>query len=418
MNLCFLSYRGNMFCGGQGVYLYYLTRALARRGHKVTVIVGPPYPSEMPWAEVHREINHHFWGWHRDWLPKPDPFSAFNPLNMLELAYRKFGFFPEPMAFSLRAFRTLGRIGRQQRFDLVHDVQSLGFGLIPIKWTGAPVVSTIHHPLTVDLRASINQPGKNFIDVMGSIEFYPVLMQSFVARRLDAIFTSTEAGRDELAADFRIRPERIRIVGNGLDVEHFRPVPGVARDPDTILFVGYVDGPQKGFYYLLKALKLLPERIKLVAVDEPNRFWAPVWIKHLGLEGRVEFTGKLSDEDLLVRYSQAAVTVVPSLYEGFGLPAAEALCCGSAVVATRAGALPEIIIDGKTGLLVEPADHEGLAKAVMELLGDEKRRESFAEEGRKHVGERFGWDAIAEKTEAVYEEIVSRGKGNGRAARC
>lgn len=407
MNLCFLSYRGNMFCGGQGVYLYYLTRALAQRGHQITVIVGPPYPADMPWADVRREINHQFWGWHLDWLPKSNPFHIYQPLNFLEYMYRRVGFFPEPMGFSMRAFRTFGNIARKRRFDLVHDVQSLGFGLIPLTWSDIPVISTIHHPLTVDLRASMNQPGKTFTDVMGSIEFYPVLMQGFVARRLSAIVTSTEAGRDELVADFRIKPERIRIVGNGLDVEHFRPVPGIERDPNTILFVGYVDNPQKGFYYLLKALKLMPERVKLIAVDEAHRFWAPVWIKEIGVEDRVKFTGKLSDEDLLKCYSRAAVTVMPSLYEGFGLPAAEALCCGSAVVATRAGALPEIVLDGKTGLLVPPKDPEALAAAIMELLNNEPRRRKMTESGREHVSGRFGWDVIAEKTEAVYKELIS-----------
>lgn len=400
-----------MFCGGQGVYLYYLTRAMAERGHEVTVIVGPPYPSEMPWAEVHHEINHHFWGWHREFLPKTNPFHIFQPLNFLEYIYRRIGFFPEPMAFSVRAFRTLGKIMRKKSFDLVHDVQSLGYGLIPMRWTGAPVISTIHHPLTIDLRASINQPGKSFFDVMGSVEFYPVLMQAMVARRLDAIITSTEAGRKELIAGYRIKPDRIRILGNGLDVNHFRQLPSIERDPDLLLFVGYVDGPQKGFYYLLQALKMLPEKVRLLAVDEPNRWWAPAWVKELGLEGRVKFTGKLSDEELLKCYSRAAVTVMPSLYEGFGLPAAEALCCGSAVVATNAGALPEIVLDGKTGKLVPPADHKALADAIGSFLGDETSRRTMANAGREHVVERYSWETIAEKTEAVYEEILNGGIG-------
>lgn len=400
-----------MFCGGQGIYLYYLSRALAERGHSITIIVGPPYPADMPWAKVYREINHHFWGWHRDWLPKPNPFEAFLPLNMLELAYRKIGFFPEPMAFSLRAFRTFGKLARRTSFDIVHDIQSLGFGLLAVKLAGVPVVTTVHHPLTVDLRASINQPGKSFVDVMGSIEFYPVLMQAFVARRLDAVLTSSKASKDELVSDFRIKADKIRIVGNGVAVEHFNRVAGVERRKNMLLFVGYVDGPQKGFYYLLKALKQLPREVELVAVDDPHRFWAPLWLKELGLESRVKFTGKVSDEELLKLYSQATVTVIPSLYEGFGLPAVEALCCGSAVVATRTGALPEIIEDGATGLLVPPKDPQALADAVMYFLSNENKRIASAEEGRRRVAQNFSWEKIAQKTEAVYREVISsRGK--------
>lgn len=407
MNICLLSYRGNMFCGGQGIYLYYLSRALAQRGHNITIIVGPPYPAYMPWAKVHREVNHHFWGWHRDWLPKPNPFEAFIPLNMLELAYRKFGFFPEPMAFSLRAFRTFGKLCRQTSFDVVHDIQSLGFGLIAVKLSGVPVVTTVHHPLTVDLRASINQPGKNFVDVMGSIEFYPVLMQAFVARRLDAVLTSSKASKKELIADFRIKADKIRIVGNGIELEHFNELPYVKRSNNLLLFVGYVDGPQKGFYYLLKALKLLPKHIELIAVDDPNRFWAPMWIKELGLENRVKFTGKVSDEELLKLYSQSTITVISSLYEGFGLPAVEALCCGSAVVATRTGALPEIIEHGVTGLLVPPKDPQAIAEAVMYFLLNEDARLASVKEGRNRVAQNFSWEKIAEKTEAVYKEVIS-----------
>jgi len=416
MNICFLCYRGNMFCGGQGVYLYYLTRELAGRGHKITVIVGPPYPEDMPWAEVHREINYQFWGWHQDWLPKDNPFNAFTPINLIELIYRRLGFFPEPVGFSLRAFRTLaGLLKRGARFDLIHDVQSLGFGNLPMRLFGIPMISTVHHPLTVDLRESINQPGKNFIDVMGSIEFYPVLMQSFVARHTDIILTSTKAGKKELETDFRIKPERIRVVGNGLDLNLFKATPGVERDPNKLLFVGYTDGPQKGFYYLLKALKMLPEHIKLVVVDEPNRCWTPFWLMELKLGSRVIFTGKIDDEELIRHYSTASLTVIPSLYEGFGLPALEAMLCGCSVLATRAGALPEIVEDGRTGLLAPPRDPEALAEAIMKLLNDEPLRKRLALQGTDEIRSKYSWSQVAARTEAVYGELL---RMRGKTASC
>ncbi len=415
MKICFLCYRGNMFCGGQGVYLYYLTRELAERGHEITVIVGPPYPQDMPWAKVHREINHHFWGWHQDWLPEDDPLCTFQPLNFIELLYRRIGFFPEPLTFSVRALRTLVRLMKQgARFDLIHDVQSLGLGYLPMRWMAPPIISTIHHPLTVDLRASINQPEITFTEVVGAIEFYPVLMQSFVARQMDFILTSTQAGRRELEADFRIKPERIRVVSNGLDVDHYHPAPGVERDPNMLLFVGYAEGPAKGFYYLFKALKHLPERVKLVVVDEtPNKWFSPPWIWDAASDLRLKFTGKIDDDELIRLYSSAAVTVVPSIYEGFGLPALEAMLCGSAVVATRAGALPEIITDGQTGLLVSPRDPEALAGAITTLLGDEELRKELSARGAQEAREKYSWDRIAALTEAVYEEVLDT-KGGGR----
>jgi len=412
MRICFLSYRGNMFSGGQGIFLYQLSRELARRGHEITAIIGPPYTDEMPWADVHREINHHFWGWHKDWLPKDNPLSAFCPVNMLEILYRKLGFFPEPLAFSIRALRTMARLIREgKRFDIVHDVQSLGYGVLPMRMMGLPVISTIHHPLSIDLKASINQPDKGFKDIMGAIEFYPVLMQAFVARHLDMVLTSTEAGRRELVADFRVKPSRIRIVSNGLDVDAFYPHPGVERAPDSILFVGYTDSPQKGFLYLLRALKLMSERIKLVVVDDTNRWWAWTWVDELGLRDRVFFTGKLSGGELIEQYSKAAVTVMPSLYEGFGLPALEATLCGSGVVASRAGALPEIIEDGSTGLLVPPRDPEAIAEAVMRLVDNPEERRAMVEKGRRRIRENYSWKKVADMTEEVYEEVVAKRAG-------
>lgn len=401
-----------MFCGGQGVYLYYLTRELARRGHEITVIVGPPYPEEMQWARVYREINYQFWGWHSDWLPKDNPFNTFKPLNFIELLYRRFGFLPEPMAFSFRAFRTLGRLMREgKRFDLIHDIQSLGFANLAMRLMGVPIVSTIHHPLTVDLRESINHPGKTFEDIMGSLEFYPVLMQSIVARRMDLVLTSTEAGKHELEADFRIKPDRIRLVSNGLAIEHFNAVPGLKRDPNKLLFVGYVSGPQKGFYYLIEALKLLPENITLTAVDEkPNPMWSQYYKYEADVGHRVTFTGKISDEELMAQYTTAAVTVVPSLYEGFGLPALEALLCGCPVVATRAGALPEVIKDGETGLLVPPRDSKALAAAIEKMLKDEQLQKRLTEQGGREVRAKYSWPQVAERTEAVYMELLERSR--------
>ncbi len=409
MRICFLSYRGNMYSGGQGIFLYQLSRELARRGHEITAIIGPPYTDDMPWADVRREINHHFWGWHKNWLPKENPLTAFHPVNMLEIMYRKLGFLSEPVAFSLRALKTMVSLMKNgKRFDMIHDVQTLGYGVLPLRMMGLPVVSTVHHPLSVDLKASINQPDKGFVDVMGAVEFFPVLMQAFVARHLDMVLTSTEAGRHELKADFRVKPHRIRIVSNGLDVDAFYPRPGIERDPDSLLFVGYTDSPQKGFLYLLRALKLLPERVKLIVVDDTNRWWAWIWIKELGLRDRVFFTGKLSGEELIEQYSKAAVTVMPSIYEGFGLPALEATLCGSGVVASKAGALPEIIEHGETGLLAPPQAPKALAEAISRLLDNPGERKSMVEKGQRRIRENYSWKKVAAMTEKVYEEVLAR----------
>ena len=222
LRICFVAYRGNMRCGGQGVYLWFLARELAKLGHEVDVLVGPPYPDPMPFARsvTHLE-NEQFWGgWFaRDraaMLPRPNPLRIFDALHFYELASSWFGFLPEPFGFSVRAFRTIAaRLRAGVRYDVVHDVQCLGWGILGLRALGLPVFTTIHHPLTVDRRFSFLRD-ETFRDALGTMTFYPVGMQSFVARRVERLFTSSEESARTLERDFGIAPERIRMVANGV----------------------------------------------------------------------------------------------------------------------------------------------------------------------------------------------------------
>jgi len=127
MNICLLSYRGNPYCGGQGVYLYFLSRELARMGHSPTVLVGPPDPWPMPWARTLPVESLNLWGVRKNFLPQVSPWRIFRPLNFFEFAATRFGFFPEMLIFSVRALRALEKIFPREGFQVFHDVQSLGF---------------------------------------------------------------------------------------------------------------------------------------------------------------------------------------------------------------------------------------------------------------------------------------------------
>jgi glycosyltransferase involved in cell wall biosynthesis len=122
----------------------------------------------------------------------------------------------------------------------------------------------------------------------------------------------------------------------------------------------------------------------------------------------VTFLEQLSTEELVRQYNRAQLLVSPSLYEGFGLPAAEAMACGTPVVATTAGALPEIVEDGVSGILVPPGEVEPLAEAIRALLEDPGRCREMGEAGARQVRERFSWRRTAEETLALYEEILAR----------
>jgi glycosyltransferase involved in cell wall biosynthesis len=413
LRIAFVAYRGNMRCGGQGVYLWFLVRELARQGHEVDVFVGPPYPDPMPFAHaVHELPNHLFWekwflGGGAKVLPRRDPLRVFGPLHFYELAASWLGFLPEPFAFSVRAFRTIAaRIARGARYDLVHDVQCLGWGLLGIRALGLPVVTTIHHPLTVDRRASFARD-LTLPQAIGTMQFYPVGMQAFVARRTDRILTSSTASARDLERDFRVAPERLRMVANGVDTELFCPDRAAARDPNEILCVGRASDPNKGVRTLVEALALLPASVRLTLVDDdspdnPARRRAA----QLGCGDRLRLVGRVSTEELLALYRRAALVVVPSRHEGFGLPAAEAMACGTPVVASAAGALPEVVRTGGGGILVEPESPQALAKGIVHLLEQPEARARLGELGRRGVEAAYAWSRVAAATAAVYRELV------------
>jgi glycosyltransferase involved in cell wall biosynthesis len=418
LRLLFTAYRGNMRCGGQGIYLWFLARELARLGHEISVLVGPPLPDPMPFARDVTEIpDDRFWGkWFvRDWasfFPAENPLGVLTPLRFYELAASRMGFFPEPFAFSARAFREIARRLRGgARFDLVHDVQCLGWGLLGVRALGLPVVATIHHPLTVDRRASFRRD-RTVQEALGTAEFHPVGMQAFVARHLDRIVTSTEAGAWVIRQDFGVRPERLRILGNGLDTELFSPDPAVGREPATLLCVGRASDPNKGIAVLIEALAKLPPPTRLVLVDEDHPLHEGRRLAaQLGVGDRLEIVGRVPTEELVRRYRSATLVVVPSLYEGFGLPAAEAMACETPVVAAAAGALPEVMRTGGGGALVAKGDPDALAGAVAALLAAPEERRRLGAVARGRIVDAYSWPRIAARTVEVYREVLAARRG-------
>ena len=412
MRICFLMYHGSMYSGGQGVYLHHLTRELTRLGHEVHVIAGPPYPSMPPEVETHRVESFswfHYLENRRDFLLRPNPWEFFYPLNLFEFASSRASISALMFTFSLRAVAKLRELSRQRRFDIVHDNQGLGLGLLLMKTTGTPLVATIHHPLSIDRRNAVAQ-ARSPIEKARRLVYYPIFAQEFVARHLDKIITVSEASARMVEQAFNVPREKMRVIHNGIDAETFRPL-SIPKDPDDIIYVGNSEDRTKGAAHLLRAFRLLRDTTpyQLTFVDRPWRELklAPALVRRYGLSARVRFTGRLTTHELVHHYNRAEMMVCPSLYEGFGMPCGEAMACGLPVAATTGGALPEVVEDGVTGILVPPGDAPALAEAMRTLMGDTELRHRMGQAGRERVLEKFSWRKAALETEAVYREVLS-----------
>jgi glycosyltransferase involved in cell wall biosynthesis len=381
----------------------------------VHVIAGPPYPDIAPGITVDRIPNFNLFEVlgtiNPEFFHSRPPRDFFRPLNFYELVTTRYGMFSGMSAFSIRAYDRLRELLRDRPFDIVHDVQCLGYGLLLIKAGGLPVVANIHHPLAVDRRNAVMQ-AKTLREKMRWIIFYPFFMQNIVMKRVDKIITGSHHSARSIQQVFDVPASHIEIIHDGVDTDTFRPLEGVEKEPNGILFVGNSEDRNKGARYLVEALHILRREIDfhLTFVDRPRESLelVPSLVKRWGLQSRVTFTGRLSTEELVRRYNKAEILVSPSVYEGFGLPAAEAMACGVPVVATTAGAFPEVVADGETGWLVAPGDAHALAGAIKRLMADPAERKRMGDAGRRRMQERFTWRETARKTVALYEEILSR----------
>jgi glycosyltransferase involved in cell wall biosynthesis len=408
LDVVLLSYRSKPHCGGQGVYVRNLSRELVALGHRVEVLSGPPYPeldpgvvlTTLPSLDLYRE---------------PDPFRTphwrefRSPVDVLEYALMATAAFPEPLTFSLRAWQALR--ARGTRPDVVHDNQTLGYGLLGLLRAGFPVVATVHHPITVDRRHDL-AAATGFRKRLSTRRWYSFLpMQGRVARALPALLTVSTSSYDDVVRDFGVRPSALAVVPVGVETDVFVP-PSVPRVPGRIVATASADVPMKGLVPLLEAVaKLRTERdVELVVVGKAREGGgAQQALERLGLEDAVRFVTGISEAAIVELFGSAQVAVVPSLYEGFSLPAIEAMACATPLVATTAGALPEVVgPDGVAALHVPPGDPEALAAAVGRILDDPELAARLGAAGRQRVLDRFTWRAVAEQTVAWYRSCLRK----------
>jgi glycosyltransferase involved in cell wall biosynthesis len=365
LKICLLTYRGNPTSGGQGVYIKYLSRALIDLGHQVDVVSGPPYPELAGGIGLHR-------------LPGLD---LYNPHHY---------------------FRTA-----QPVYDVVHDNQCLAYGIAGLSRIGYPTVATIHHPITVDRDAELDA-ATSFIKNLKVRRWYSFLgMQKRVSRRLARIITVSECSKRDISKDFGVSEDRFRVVPNGINTDFFYPLPGVKRADNQLLVTNSADTPLKGLRYLLEAVASIRKRrdVRLTVIGAPKKNGVIERLaRDLGFNGALQFTGRIEYRDFARYYAEATLAVIPSLYEGFGMPAGEAMACGTPVISTSGGALPEVV--GDAGIIVPPGDKGALEEAILYLLDHPEKRRELGQAGLRRVESAFTWRHAAQKTVDVYREAI------------
>ena len=408
LRIALLGYRSNPYSGGQGIYIRYLSQALADAGHQVDVISGEPYPEltdprvrliRLPGLNLFAAHNH---------LTALRPRHLTSATDTFEWLSMATGGFPEPYTFGRRVTAYLA--GRISRYHIVHDNQCLSWGTLAIQKSPTPLVTTIHHPITWDRDIALAHAG-GWKDRLLIRRWHNFLkMQTRVASRLEHILTVSHRSRQDIGRAFQIDAERIQVIHNGIDTETFRPEPGIARNPWQLITTASADQPLKGTQYLIPAFAELCRRfpkLRLVFIGRPKPGGdTEKLIRRAGVGEKIRFLHGISADEIRHLYAGSAVAVVPSEYEGFGLPAGEAMASGVPLVSTDGGALPEVV--GNAGRIVPAADPGALAHAIGELLAmPASERERIGLAGRRHIQANFSWEQTAEKTLASYRRIIA-----------
>lgn len=406
LKICLLGYRSQPYGGGQGIYIKYLSKALVNAGHRVDVISGQPYPHldsrvrliPMPSLNLFEAANH---------VTALRPGHLLSYTDFIEWFSMLTGGFAEPYTFGRRVVRYLKQHGSV--YDIIHDNQSLCYGLIKLQKLGMPIVCTVHHPITSDRDIALAS-AKTLKQRLLIRRWHSFLrMQKKVIQQLHHVVTVSNRSRADIATAFGVSRSKLTVVYNGIDTEEFRPIPEIVRKPFRIMATASADTPLKGLDYLLRAISKLgyvyPKLDLLVVGKLKQDGETQRLIEHLGIGSRLTFVSDIDTERLVRYYAEATIVVVPSIYEGFGLPAGEAMASGVPVIATDGGALPEVV--GDAGVQVPVKDSDAIAAAIESLLEDPARRTLLGQAGRQRITRLFSWEVAAQLMTRYYRKVLA-----------
>ena len=404
MRIGLLSYRSNPFSGGQGIYIKHLSKALSKLGHDVWVLSGPPYPEldesigliKIPSLNLF-EIDNRLQAFKLRYL--------LSPLDLYEWLSVMTGGFPEPYTYGKRVLKYLQSLNED--FDILLDNQSLSDSLLEIQKL-YPLAVTIHHPITKDHRLEMEN-ANSWKERLSSLRWHNFLpMQKRVAPNLNRIICVSGPSKNDIIDEFLVHPEKIEIILNGIDVEKFVPNDNVTQLNYKLITTASADIPLKGLKYLIKALPKILEVFPSASLDvigkSPTDSDVRKLIQDLNLEDKITFYSGVSEDEIIHLYHESSVAVIPSLYEGFGFGAGEAMACGVPLVSTHSGGLKDVV--GDCALKIQPKSSEQIEKAVMDLFQNPEQRKELAKKGRERMVELFDWKIAAKSYVAVFQEVI------------
>ena len=404
MKIGLLSYRSHPYSGGQGIYVKHLSKALSKLGNDVSVISGPPYPDL---DDAVRLIK----------IPSLDLFASedrlrefklkylLNPLDFYEWITVMTGGFPEPYTFGKRLLKYLE--SSNPDFDVLLDNQSLCSSLLQIQKL-YPLAVTIHHPITKDHKLEMDN-AKNWKEKLSSIRWHNFLpMQKRVAPNLNQIICVSGSSKQDIVKEFQVEQNKIAIILNGIDVEKFVPNEKGVNEGYRLITTASADIPLKGLKYLIKALPGIVENFPDTSLDvigkSPTDSKIRQLIEELGLEEKIQFHSGISAEEIVNLYHVSTVAVIPSLYEGFGFGAGEAMSCGVPLISTHSGGLRDVVED--CALKIQPESVRDIQEAVIQLFQNPTQRRELSEKGRKRIEEHFDWKIAAQSYLEVFNKVI------------
>ena len=396
-----MSYRSAPFGGGQGIYVYELSKALNNIGHHVDVISGPPYPELIADIELVK-------------LPGLNLFSTFQFRERLKIFFHTknkslddwyefsstlMGGFPELQTFGNRAKIFLS----DKNYDAVIDNQSISFGMIDIQ-KSKPLIEIMHHPITKDYFYDLKF-ARGLVQRLSKMRWFSFLkMQKKVAKQIKVVVTPSLNSKQDIHHDFKVPMQNIQVIPNGIDFNTFCALPNIVPRVNGVITTASADVPLKGLDFSLHAIARLKSEypdIKLTVIGSPRaEGHTERLIKRLKLEEQVSFKTNLTKEEITHEYAKSSVAVVSSLYEGFGFPVGEAMACATPLVATNVASIPEIT--GSFAQLIPAEDEEAIYQGIKNIFQNPQKYKIQAELGRQHIIENFNWTKIGH----AYEELL------------